>query len=105
MPTIAIGDIHGNAAALDELLEQIRPGLSERDVVVFLGDYIDRGPRSRDCVEMILRLRDEGPAAVVCLKGNHEDWMLRAAADPTHHSWLLGMNAIETIRSYSSRSP
>ena len=48
MPTYAIGDIHGNLAALDDLLSRVVPELQPADTLVFLGDYIDRGPDSRD---------------------------------------------------------
>ena len=41
MATIAVGDVHGNLAALDDFLGQLRTVTSEGDVVVFLGDYID----------------------------------------------------------------
>lgn len=101
MATIAIGDIHGNHAALDDLLRQLRGAVSESDVVVFLGDYIDRGPNSKECVNAILALQHEIAAEVVCLCGNHEDWLLRTRRDYRRHSWLLGMEAFETIRSYS----
>lgn len=101
MATIAVGDIHGNLAALDDLLGQIRGEVGAGDAVVFLGDYIDRGPDTRGCVDAILEFRGESAATVVCLLGNHEDWMLQAQADYTHHSWLAGMEALDTIRSYS----
>ena len=101
MATIAIGDIHGNLAALEDLLAQIRREVQPGDVVVFLGDYIDRGPDSRGCIDAVLALQHEGPADVVCLRGNHEDWLLRTMNDYTRHSWLMSMEALETIRSYS----
>ena len=101
MATIAIGDIHGNLPALKDLLAQLGPEVTAGDAVVFLGDYIDRGPDSRGCVDAILAFRDECPAEVVCLRGNHEDWMLRTQEDYSRHSWLLGMEAFETICSYS----
>ena len=47
MSTIAIGDVHGNLAALDDLLNRITMEVSADDTVVFLGDYIDRGPDSK----------------------------------------------------------
>jgi serine/threonine protein phosphatase 1 len=101
MATIAIGDIHGNLAALEDLLGELAPELTAGDTVVFLGDYIDRGPHTRGCIDRILELRTRGPAAVVTLLGNHEDWLLRTFRDPTRHSWLLGMEAFDTIASYS----
>jgi serine/threonine protein phosphatase 1 len=104
MATIAVGDVHGNLAALLDLLSRLRANIAEGDVVVFLGDYIDRGSDSRGCVEAILAFRRDSPGKVVCLRGNHEDWLLRTEADYTKHSWLLGMEALETIRSYSTEA-
>ena len=101
MATVAVGDIHGNLAALLDLLGQLREEVEKEDVVVFLGDYIDRGSDSRGCVDAILTFRDESRAEVVCLRGNHEDWLLQTQADYTRHSWLLGMEALDTVRSYS----
>jgi serine/threonine protein phosphatase 1 len=101
MATIAVGDIHGNVLALDDLLGQLRPVVGERDVVVFLGDYIDRGPATKDCVDSLLRFREAVPAEVVCLCGNHEDWMLRTLGDYRRNSWIMGMEALDTVRSYS----
>jgi len=99
--SIAIGDIHGNATGLSELLAQLRPELAADDTVVFLGDYIDRGPDSKGCVDAILSFIDDVPARVVCLTGNHEYWFLRSLDDFARHSWLLGMDGFVTIRSYS----
>ena len=101
MPTYAIGDIHGNLGALDDLLSQVVPELNPGDTLVFLGDYIDRGPDSRGCVERIVRLKARADFSVVALLGNHEQWMLRSLDDPTRHSWVVGMEALETIKSYS----
>lgn len=101
MATIAIGDVHGHLAALEDLLGRLESDLGARDTVVFLGDYIDRGPDSRGCIDAILNFRARARASVVCLLGNHEDWLLRTMADHTRHSWLLGMEAFVTIASYS----
>jgi serine/threonine protein phosphatase 1 len=101
MATIAVGDIHGNLAALTDILDQIRPAAGSGDTVVFLGDYIDRGPDSKACIEAILRLKRESQAEVVCLMGNHEDWLLETMRDHRRHSWLLGMEGLDTVESYS----
>jgi serine/threonine protein phosphatase 1 len=101
MATIAVGDVHGNVAALDDLLRQLTGVVSQDDVVVFLGDYIDRGPSTKECINAILALEYDIEAEVVCLCGNHEDWLLRTLRDYRRHSWLLGMEAFDTIRSYS----
>jgi serine/threonine protein phosphatase 1 len=102
MATFAIGDVHGNLAALDDLLRQLGGAVSEGDVVVFLGDYIDRGPDTKGCVDAILALQHDIAAEVVALCGNHEDWLLRTRRDYRSHSWLLGMDGLDTIRSYSA---
>jgi serine/threonine protein phosphatase 1 len=101
MATLAIGDVHANLPALRDLLEQLTPVVEPGDSVVFLGDYIDRGPDAKGCIERILGFREETPARVETLLGNHEDWLLRSLASPTRHSWLLGMEAFDTIASYS----
>ena len=101
MATIAVGDIHGNRPALNDILAQIRSEVAESDSIVFLGDYIDRGPDSRGCIDAVLGFQREVSAEVICLLGNHEDWFLRTLRDYHRHSWLLGMEAFDTIRSYS----
>lgn len=88
MGTIAIGDLHGNRAGLDDVLGQLREKADAHDAVVFLGDYIDRGPDSKGCIDAILAFRAERAADVVCLYGNHEDWLLQTLRDPTAHAWL-----------------
>ncbi len=102
MATFAVGDIHGNLEALEEVLAQLRASACRDDTIVFLGDYIDRGPDSRGCIDAILAFRDRTAATLVCLLGNHEDWLLRTLRDYGRHSWLLGMEAFDTIRSYSA---
>lgn len=74
--TIAIGDIHGDLAALDRVLERLPP-LDAHDTIVFLGDYVDRGPDSAGVIHRIRHL--DTPARVVALRGNHEDGWLRVA--------------------------
>jgi serine/threonine protein phosphatase 1 len=101
MSTIAIGDIHGHVDPLQDVLSQITGEVDETDTVVFLGDYIDRGPSSKDCLTTILAFREQTPATVVCLMGNHEEWLLKTMHDYRRHSWLLAMDAFETIYSYS----
>src|SRR3954469_16939939 len=101
MATIAIGDIHGNLNALEDVLAQLRREARRDDTVVFLGDYIDRGPESKGCVDAVIGFQRDVDAQIVCLLGNHEDWLLRTLRDHRCHSWLLGMDALDTIRSYS----
>jgi serine/threonine protein phosphatase 1 len=77
--TYAIGDIHGRLDLLEKaiaLIDEHAAGRARR--LVFLGDYVDRGPASRQVVERLIALaRDED---AICLKGNHEVLMLAALA-------------------------
>jgi len=79
--TFAIGDIHGELAQLQRLLAKL-PLLTADDTIVFLGDYIDRGPKSVEVVECVETLRQTGPARVITLRGNHEDAWLETLASP-----------------------
>ena len=71
--TFVIGDIHGCVDEVNRLLDALQP--EARDTICFLGDYIDRGPSSREVIDRMIRLRGEGPTCVF-LKGNHEDMLL-----------------------------
>jgi serine/threonine protein phosphatase 1 len=104
MASLAIGDIHGNLAALNDLLAQIELTLIPDDTVVFLGDYIDRGADSCQVIDRVLKFRREVAATVVTLKGNHENWLLKTMHDYADHSWLLATEAYSTIESYSAEA-
>lgn len=80
--TFAIGDIHGESGHLFKLLGQL-PELTYRDTIVFLGDYLDRGPHSKQVIDFVMSLPSRTPARVVCLRGNHEDAWLRVC----HQGW------------------
>lgn len=70
---IAIGDIHGTLRKLEGLIEQIAP--TQDDTIIFLGDYIDRGPDAFHVVEYIIDFTDRFPNTVT-LRGNHEDFVI-----------------------------
>src|SRR5205823_5835151 len=93
--TIAIGDIHGCSLALSALFRAIAP--RPDDVIVTLGDYINRGPYSRGVLDCLIALSER--CRLVPLLGNHEQALLeaRAGVDPTN--WL-GMGGTATLDSY-----
>ncbi|WP_022836187.1 metallophosphoesterase family protein [Salisaeta longa] len=95
MGLIAIGDIHGCAASLDALLDRLGP--TSDDHLVFIGDYIDRGPDSRGVIERLLKLRDE----VQCtfLRGNHEALMLGYFNEGAFNLWRIN-GGLSTMHSY-----
>lgn len=103
--TFAIGDIHGDRAALDVLLSRL-PALTAQDTVVFLGDYVDRGPDSAGVVRRVRQLQAETPARVVTLRGNHEDKWLECYDDPSP-GFLLprGNGCLEMYRSFAGKPP
>jgi serine/threonine protein phosphatase 1 len=79
--TFAIGDIHGEATHLERLLAHLPP-LTSDDTLVFLGDYMDRGPDSARVFDIIWSLPHKVPAKVVTLLGNHEEAWLRCLNHP-----------------------
>jgi len=69
----AVGDVHGCREELVRLLEALP--LDEHDRLVFLGDYVDRGPDSAGVVSALLELATARPSTTF-LRGNHEDMLL-----------------------------
>jgi len=78
MRLIAVGDIHGMDRQLVSLLEQINLVASDR--LIFLGDYIDRGPDSNKVIERLINLAEERPETIF-LRGNHEQMLLDALVE------------------------
>lgn len=82
----AVGDIHGRLDLLEPLVEAIREDAARcpaaRKVVVFLGDYIDRGPDSRGVVRLLADLPQDTGVEWRFLKGNHEETLLAFLEDP-----------------------
>jgi serine/threonine protein phosphatase 1 len=96
--TLAIGDIHGSHTALVTLLHEIRPTV--QDKAIFLGDYIDRGPASRQVIEILLELRSKTQTAF--LRGNHEVMILESREDPLKESLWRGYGGAEMLQSYGA---
>jgi serine/threonine protein phosphatase 1 len=93
--TIAIGDIHGCSLALDALLDAIEP--RPEDIIVTLGDYINRGPDTKGVLD---RLIDLGRRyQLVPVLGNHDQKLLEARTGLHPTTWL-GMGGIATLDSY-----
>jgi serine/threonine protein phosphatase 1 len=94
--TIAVGDIHGCSAAIDALLNAIRP--RPEDVIVTLGDYIDRGPDSKGALERLIELARR--CRLVPLLGNHEEMLFEAMADSFPLEFFLGVGGDAILDSY-----
>lgn len=95
MGLIAIGDIHGCARTLGALIGKLAP--TSEDHLVFLGDYVDRGPNARGVVNRLLALAEQVPCTF--LRGNHEAMMLDALAGKDPYFWALNGGA-QTQDSY-----
>src|ERR1700741_1390119 len=99
--TFAVGDIHGETEHLFKVLGALPP-LDEEDTLVFLGDYVDRGPRSKQVVDFIRGFAKEKKAKVVALRGNHEDAWLRVVDKGWAEFVLPPPNGcLTTMRSYT----
>jgi len=95
----AVGDIHGCLGHLEQLLDEVQPDL-EKDVLLFIGDYIDRGPDSRGVVEYVLGLLQRYPREhVICLKGNHEAMFLDYLQGRERELFLFN-GGLSTLREY-----
>ncbi len=78
----AIGDIHGQHTMLLEMIKILREiPIQEDDVLVFLGDYVDRGENSKAVIETLIQLKEERPGTIF-LRGNHEQLMIEAKDGP-----------------------
>jgi serine/threonine protein phosphatase 1 len=105
----AIGDIHGRADLLVKIHQRIRADAAKhasgkRKIVVYLGDYVDRGVASRQVIELLLRSPLEGFEAVH-LKGNHEDYMLDFLEGGGKAMGWLFNGGEATIASYGAATP
>ena len=99
MGLIAIGDIHGCARTLDALLERLAPAAD--DHLIFVGDYIDRGPDSKGVIDRLLRLQEEQRCTF--LRGNHEALMLGYLDAGEYDLWRIN-GGIATLSSYVAPS-
>ncbi|PII83007.1 hypothetical protein BMH32_10245 [Leucobacter sp. OLJS4] len=72
----AVCDILGHLDALERALEVVDLDGDPGAQLVLLGDYVDRGPSSRQVLERVCSLQQEHSERVVALLGNHDCWML-----------------------------
>jgi serine/threonine protein phosphatase 1 len=102
----AVGDVHGRADLLDALLDQIvhdASSMSGTRSLVFVGDYIDRGPDSRGVIERLLH-----PLAgfeTHYLRGNHDQAMLDFLEEPSSYRTWRRFGADDTLLSYNVEPP
>jgi serine/threonine protein phosphatase 1 len=97
-----VGDVHGRSDLLQRLLAAIDADCKQRPVprpiTVFVGDYIDRGPDSRNVIDLLLRWQQSHEA--IFLRGNHETFLPRFLADPRSLDEWRQYGGLETLLSY-----
>ena len=98
----AVGDIHGAAELVDQVLRKIDEdrGLHpvEKTLEIFLGDYIDRGPDSRGAIDRLIARAEERPC--IFLLGNHELELLEFIKKPQRYRKWKSIGGVETLLSY-----
>jgi len=94
-----IGDVHGCAQTLQQLIFKVIR-VRHTDTLYFLGDLIDRGPRSRETLETIIRLKSAG-YSVLSIRGNHEEMMLNACRNRTESLLWLENGGLATLRNFN----
>lgn len=93
---VAIGDIHGCLESLVALWKKLEP---YKDVLhVFIGDYIDRGPKSKQVVDFLLE--EQKNRQCIFLRGNHEQMLLDAMNEGFTHNWIYN-GGDTTLESYN----
>ena len=103
MNVFAIGDIHGCLKQLVSLQDKIfnhSKYRKDQDLLLYLGDYIDRGRHPKDVINHILQLQKEGVKSVF-LKGNHEQFMIDYLFNKINNlsNWIMN-GADQTFKSY-----
>ena len=101
--TFVIGDIHGDLDHLERLLAKL-PELDADDTVVFLGDYLDRGPKSLAVVERVEAFRSAFDGKCITLRGNHEDaWTQVIEQGWPEFIMPRGNGCLESLRSFKGQ--
>lgn len=102
----AIGDIHGYLTPLKILYFKIKKDIlkypNENHTIIFLGDYIDRGPESKQVLDFIMSLKNTADLEYIFLKGNHEQMLIdsfHGLSDQVLSMWLCN-GAVQTLDSF-----
>ena len=102
-----IGDVHGRLDVLDLLIAAIReePADDLRPVLIMLGDYVDRGPASREVLNRLIALEGDATIETRFIRGNHEETMLSFLGEPTLGPTWCSFGGVETLQSYGVAAP
>lgn len=106
MKYYAIGDIHGRHDLLSKALDKIAEHMLENEVdefdyrIITLGDYIDRGPESKQVIELLMTYGDKFQDKFISIQGNHEAIAVESILTPLDASWWIGNGGDKTLYSY-----
>lgn len=105
-----MGDVHGRLDALQPLIAQIADDLqathpAEPALLVFLGDYVDRGPDSKGVVDLVLKMKAASGLETRALKGNHEEALLQFLDQPSFGATWMEHGGGPTLVSYGVQPP
>jgi serine/threonine protein phosphatase 1 len=106
----AVGDIHGRADLLRDLLVQIREDArgfasGAPPILLFVGDYVDRGPDSRGVIDEILAEKPRQQFRMICLRGNHDAYLLNFLEHGEAGPMWMDVGAAATLLSYGVSPP
>ncbi|HTK33861.1 MAG TPA: metallophosphoesterase family protein [Caulobacteraceae bacterium] len=105
-----IGDVHGCYELLKDLLARVAADIEgraggRRPELIFLGDYVDRGPHSSKVLDALVWLQRRGDLEVRLLKGNHEQALLEFIDAPDQGGPWIGYGGAQTLESYGIAAP
>jgi serine/threonine protein phosphatase 1 len=98
---IAIGDIHGCAKTLSVLLDQLSAEFADKREYVFLGDYVDRGPFSKEVIDILIEFQKSYTCHFI--RGNHDQMFLTYYQDTKYYEYL-NYGGAHTLESYYASS-
>ncbi len=103
----AVGDVHGRLDALELLVSAIldEPADGSQPVLIMLGDYVDRGPASRQVIDRLIALQGEASIETRFIRGNHEETMLSFLSEPSLGPSWCSFGGVETLQSYGVVAP
>jgi serine/threonine protein phosphatase 1 len=103
----AVGDVHGRLDALNLLTDAIRaePADGSRAVLIMLGDYMDRGPASREVLDRLIALEGDASLETRFIRGNHEETLLNFLDEPSLGPTWCSFGGVETLLSYGVVAP
>ena len=93
-----VGDIHGYLSKLKKIISSIKTDIKKDDCIIFLGDYIDRGPSSFEVIEYLITL--SSIYKTVFLMGNHEDMFITYFSTGENYNNYMRNGGGLTIKSY-----